>query len=130
MARNGRHRARRDASCRPGERWLPESPGVFAPWDRSQDPYLWILRPQSFDAFSDIPEVNIAAVNFHEVLKRSLAIAGRLVGAGEIVVERHALLIVGSNLQRSFVPLEAGVRDPLVNKALREPGVSLHGLRK
>src|ERR671937_507618 len=93
--------------------------------------YEWILRLECFDALCDISIINIAPVDFHEVVERCLFVAGRLVGGRQLVVHRHLRIFIGrSYLQRLLVPLDRRFRYTFLYEAMRQPRVGLHDLAK
>src|SRR5580700_2261931 len=88
-----------------------------------------ILRLQGLDALGDIAVIDVAAVNFHEMLKGRGFVAGGLVGGGQFVVQSGARFFVDARgAERLLVPADGGLRQSLVEEALRQPGVSLHDL--
>src|ERR1700735_4298677 len=90
-----------------------------------------ILRLQGLDALGDVAIVDVAAINFHEVLERRRFVAGGFIGGSELIVESSAGFFVNAGRVQSFlVPANGGLGYAFVEEALRQPGVSLHGLRE
>src|SRR5271169_1706833 len=90
-----------------------------------------ILRLQGLDALGDVAIIDIAAVNLHEMLESGGFVAGGLVSGGEFVVESGAGFFVdGGDGKSLLVPANGGLGYTFVEKALSEPGISLHDLRE
>src|SRR5580658_148496 len=90
-----------------------------------------ILRLQGLDALGDVAIIDVAAVNFHEMLERGGFIPGRLIRGGEFIVESGARFFVDARgVESLLVPANRSLRDAFVEEALCQPGVSLHDLRE
>src|SRR5580692_12067047 len=90
-----------------------------------------ILRLQGLDALGNVAIIDVAAVNLHEMLQGGGLVAGGFIGCCEFIVESGAGFFVDAGSVESFlVPANGGLRQALVEEALREPGVGLHDLRE
>src|SRR3974390_1320698 len=78
-----------------------------------------ILRPQRPYALADIPVVNVAAVDLHEVPQRRLAVLRCFIGRCQFVVQCGSrVLIEVWQLQSLVVPADRGFRHSLIEEAL------------
>ena len=69
-----------------------------------------ILRLQGLDALGDVAIIDVAAVNFHEVLERGGFVAGGFIGGGEFVVESGARFFVDTGGAEGFlIPANGGL---------------------
>src|SRR5271170_3078437 len=90
-----------------------------------------ILRLQGLDALGNVAIIDVAAVNFHEMLEGGGFVAGGFIGGGQLVMESGAGFFVDAgSVESLLVPANGGLGQALVEETLRQPGVSLHDLRE
>src|ERR1700679_3935499 len=88
-----------------------------------------ILRLQGLDALGHVAIIDVAAVDFHEVLECQGFVPGSLMGGSELVIQSGAGFLINSNHAQSlFVPADRGLGYAFVEEALRQPSVGLHDL--
>src|SRR3981189_477804 len=94
-------------------------------------PHCCILRLQGLYALGYVAIIDVTAVDGSEMAQRSRFVVRDFAGGAEFVMNGQAGLLVETGaLQRLLEPANGGVRNSFVDKALREPSVSLNDLRE
>src|ERR1700721_2682890 len=83
-----------------------------------------ILRLPGLDALGHVAIIDVAAVDFHEVLECQGFVPGSFMGGGELVIQCGAGFLIDANhAQRFFVPADRSLGYAFVEEALRQPRV-------